>query len=127
MEERSVKRALILALAAALCAAPLAAADRPYKAPRNAFGQPDLSGVWTNVSLTDETRPRALGERLVYTEAEAARIEAAVAEEFATADQPLDPNLAAPKAGGEYLQSRNPIFTAAGGAVGGYNHGWLES
>ena len=31
----------------------------PYKAPRNAFGQPDLEGTWTNNSLTPLQRPAA--------------------------------------------------------------------
>jgi hypothetical protein len=126
-----MKRALILALGTCLVAAPLTQAGAEpnpagYKAPRNAFGQPDLSGFWTNVSLTGETRPAALGDRLVYTEEEVARIEAAEAAEAEAADAPTDPNEGAPKVGGELSQTTNPAFAAAGGAVGGYNRGWLE-
>ncbi|MFC3078977.1 hypothetical protein ACFODL_12835 [Phenylobacterium terrae] len=129
-----MKRALILALGTCLAAAPLAfaleAAAQPkasaYKAPRNAFGQPDLAGYWTNVSLTPETRPAALGEKKVYTEEEVAKIESAEAAEAAAADAPTDPNEGAPKVGGELSQTINPAFAAAGGAVGGYNRGWLE-
>ncbi|HEX2559409.1 hypothetical protein [Phenylobacterium sp.] len=131
-----MKRALILALGTCLAAAPLTlgafeAAAQPkasgYKAPRNAFGQPDLSGYWSNVSLTPETRPASFGDRLVYTEEEVAKIENAEAAEAAAADAPTDPNEGAPKVGGELSQTINPAFAAAGGAVGGYNRGWLES
>lgn len=131
-----MKRALILALGTCLATAPLAmiaaseASAQPkasaYKAPRNSFGQPDLSGYWTNVSLTNETRPAALGDRLVYTEEEVARIESAEAAEAAAADAPTDPDEGAPKVGGEISETNNPAFAAAGGAVGGYNRGWLE-
>ena len=52
---------LVLVLAAALggaAAPPASAQTRPaavskgYKAPRNAFGQPDFSGVWSNATIT---------------------------------------------------------------------------
>jgi hypothetical protein len=132
-----VKRALIFVLGTALCAAPLGAmeaaaqakapAAKAYKAPRNAFGQPDLSGYWTNVSLTNETRAPGLGNKLTYSEEEVAKIESAVAAEAAAADAPTDPNAPPPKVGGELAQTINPAFAAAGGAVGGYNRGWLEA
>lgn len=37
-----------LALAALLAAVAVQASAADYKAPRNAFGQPDLEGVWSN-------------------------------------------------------------------------------
>lgn len=59
---------LVLLLALLLLAAPAAAAD--YRAPRNAYGQPDLGGVWnTNFILPLEAPPGAPG--LVLPEAEA--------------------------------------------------------
>src|SRR5437870_2558124 len=52
-----------------LAAAPVAAAD--YRAPRNAFGQPDLQGVWnTHFVLPMEARPDM--PSLTLPEAEAA-------------------------------------------------------
>ena len=86
-----MQRAVLFALGAALCAAPLAipaalhaattpAADhktKPYKAPLNAYGQPDLGGFWTNVSMTPESRPAAYGNRAVYTPEEVDKLEAA--------------------------------------------------
>src|SRR6266481_7633647 len=96
-----VHRALILALGTALCAAPIAlsgpAAAQPkaeaaYKAPRNAFGQPDLTGFWSNATLTPEQRPAALGDRAVYTSQEVAKLEGAVVKEVEEGNKPTDPN-----------------------------------
>lgn len=132
-----MNRVAIFAVGAALCGAPLvfaaatpeaAAQTRaaPYKAPRTSFGQPDLSGYWTNATLTRETRPAALGDRLVYTPAEVAKLEAAVEQEVEEGNRPTDPNAPAPKVGGEESASARPEFQAAGGGTGGYNRGWLD-
>ena len=68
-------RALALATAfTTMIVAPALAADA-WKAPRNAYGQPDLSGVWTNATITTLERPPAFGERKVLTDAEARRLE----------------------------------------------------
>jgi hypothetical protein len=61
-----------LALAAAL-AGLIAAAAAEAAAPRAADGHPDLSGVWSNASVTKLTRPASM-DRLVVTPAEAAAI-----------------------------------------------------
>ncbi|HEY3950372.1 hypothetical protein [Phenylobacterium sp.] len=45
-----------------------------YRAPRNAFGAPELDGVWTDLSLTELQRPEDL-KALVPTPAEAAAFE----------------------------------------------------
>jgi hypothetical protein len=45
-------------LAITVAAAPSLVAAAPYKAPRNAAGQPDLQGVWTDASLTKLERPK---------------------------------------------------------------------
>ena len=42
----------------------------PYKAPRNAFGQPDLEGTWTNNSLTPLQRPAAWANKTALTDAD---------------------------------------------------------
>ena len=54
-----------------------AAVARGYKAPRNAFGQPDLAGVWSNATITRLERDPKYGERLVLTPEEAKAIETA--------------------------------------------------
>ena len=51
------------------------APDGAYRAPRTADGQPDISGIWTNDTLTPLERPARLGDQAFYTEEEAAEIE----------------------------------------------------
>lgn len=100
------------------------AAETAYKAPRLSFGQPDLQGVWSNASLTSLTRPRDLGDRLVYTEEEVKKLEGNVLIEIEEGNQPTDPNAPA-----DYVAPTTvtrPEFQAAGGAVGGYDRGWLD-
>lgn len=128
-----MNRAVLLALGVALCTPPLGSVlaatptrAAPFKTPRNAFGQPDLSGYWSNSTLTPETRPAALGAKATYTEEEVAKLEAAVVAEVEEGNQRTDPNAPAPKAGGEASAAARPEFAAAGGAVGGYNRGWLD-
>ncbi|HEV7385622.1 MAG TPA: hypothetical protein VGN89_12140, partial [Phenylobacterium sp.] len=128
-------RALILALGTALCAVPVAltspaaaqpkAVAAPYKAPLNADGHPDLSGFWSNATLTPEQRPAALGDRAVYTPQEVAKLEGAVVKEVEEGNKPTDPNSGA-EGGKEDPKNLRPEFAAAGGDVGGYNRGWLD-
>ncbi|MDB5419244.1 MAG: hypothetical protein JWP50_2663 [Phenylobacterium sp.] len=127
-----MNRAAILALSTALCAAPLALAHAApaaapsgaaYKTPRNAFGQPDLSGNWTNATLTPMTRSPKFGTQLVMPSDAVKAEEAEMARQFADGNKPTDPNAPTPK--GEEKNIR-PEFAAAGGDVGGYNIGWLD-
>ncbi|WP_372783659.1 hypothetical protein [Phenylobacterium sp.] len=128
-------RALILALGTALCAVPIAltgpaaaqpkAATAPYKAGRDADGHPDLSGFWSNATLTPEQRPATLGDRAVYTPAEVAKLEGQVAKEVEEGNKPTDPNSGA-EGGKADPKTLRPEFAAAGGDVGGYNRGWLD-
>ncbi|MDP3740575.1 MAG: hypothetical protein Q8R02_24525 [Hyphomonadaceae bacterium] len=94
-----------------------------YTAPRLKIGQPDLQGVWSNASLTTQARPAAVKDKKAYTEEEVAKLEAAVVEEVEEGNKRTDPN-----AGAEIKSEANirPEFAAAGGAVGGYNRGWLD-
>ncbi|HEY8004948.1 MAG TPA: hypothetical protein VIE16_12010, partial [Phenylobacterium sp.] len=69
----------VMALAACLTIAPAAATaagPAAYQAPRTAFGQPDIGGYWSNATLTPTQRDSKLGDRLVYTPAEAKALEA---------------------------------------------------
>jgi len=102
--------ALIMALA--IAAAPLAAAAQggAYTAPRNSHGQPDLSGAWTNATITPALRPVELQGHRAHTPAEVAALEGATAERNEEGDQSTDPNAPA-------LQKGDP---------GGYNRGWLD-
>ncbi|MEZ6029554.1 MAG: hypothetical protein R3C46_07355 [Hyphomonadaceae bacterium] len=127
-----MRLAIALILGTALSAGGLAAhaqtapeaGETPYKAPRLSFGQPDLEGVWSNASLTQLTRPAGLGDRLVYTEEEVKKLEGNVEIEIEEGNRPTDPNAPA-----DYVAPTSvtrPEFQAAGGAVGGYNRGWLD-
>ncbi len=140
-----MRLALVLALGTAL-AAPGAALAQPakaakaydpsvsppgWKAPRNAFGQPDISGNWTNASLTPLTRNTRLTNKSVLTEAEAIAQEKtwadAVAEANAeTAQEDLDRPTTVDKGTEAKIVSLRPDFQAAGGDVGGYNTFWLD-
>ncbi|HEX5006338.1 MAG TPA: hypothetical protein VFV70_04450 [Hyphomonadaceae bacterium] len=143
-----MRRALILALGTALAAGTLTAAvaqtplagtpapkgDRgegydhtkpypPYKAPRLAIGQPDLQGVWSNASLTQPSRP-ASAKSAVYSEEEVKKLENQVLVEIEEGNQRTDPNASATFENKSTVT--RPEFQAAGGAVGGYNRGWLD-
>ena len=130
-----MRRAVILALGTALSVMPLAmgaanaetkaATPAAFKAPRNAMGQPDLSGFWTNATLTPMTRSPAVGGRPAYTADEVKKMESAVAQEVEEGNAPTDPNAPAeaPKVDASKIR---PEFAAAGGDVGGYNRGWLD-
>ena len=89
--------ALVLALGTALCTGSALAATtatapaktpavdptvRPpgWKTPRNAFGQPDLSGYWSNATLTPVIRNPKLSDKLVLPDAQAHQMEAAFAK-----------------------------------------------
>ena len=124
----------IITVAAIVCASFVTlsgsalAAEKPaaFKAPRNSMGQPDLSGIWSNASLTRETRPPALGNRRAYTEDEVAKLESAVVREVEEGNADIDPSTPAPKVGGETPAGARPEFAAAAGGVGGYDRGWLD-
>jgi hypothetical protein len=100
---------MLLAAAAALALAGAATAQA-YKAPRNGFGQPDFSGVWTNASVTQLERPNQV-KSLILTPEQAKAMEAGYAR-MRTADAaPSDPTEGAPKAGND---------------PGGYNAFWID-
>jgi hypothetical protein len=103
-----VRHVLMIGFAAALFAG--GAQAQSWKAPRNAMGQPDLEGAWTNATMTPQTRAPQFGSRLVMTPEEVAKIEGAAAAQIERGNQKTDPN--AP--------------TVADGSVGGYNRGFLD-
>jgi hypothetical protein len=114
-----------LALAASLLvSAPVLAqaAQAPaYQAPHNAFGQPDLSGVWTNATITPLTRPAKYGTRNVLTKEEAAAAEAATQAQIKRADAPTDPNLKVTD-----LKNADCGPDGISGFNCGYNQGWKD-
>jgi hypothetical protein len=83
MTSRLLAPALTAAAMTLMAAAPACAQTDPasvakgYKAPRNAFGQPDFSGVWSNATITRLERDPKYGERMTLTTDEAKAIEGA--------------------------------------------------
>jgi hypothetical protein len=53
---------------------------KPWTAPRTAWGDPDLQGIWTFNSLTPLERPAALAGKVFLTEEEAAALEKRAAD-----------------------------------------------
>ena len=127
-----------LGLAASSAAAPakaVVAADpnvrQPnWRPPKNAWGQPDLSGMWTNVTLTPLTRDLRITDKLTLSPAEAHAKERFFTEALAARDAEADPNTlpgnADDKAKDAKLISARADFASAGGDVGGYNTFWLD-
>lgn len=101
-------RARTLLIAPMLALAPLASAQ-DYEPPRNAMGQPDISGAWTNESMTQFERSPRYGDRLVMTPEEVERLESGADERWAAANARTDPDEGAPE------------FSR----VGGYNAYWV--
>jgi len=89
MNRQSITLAAILPLGIALASlaptfvsgqsnpssASITGAARSWTAPRTAYGQPDLQGIWDFRTITPLERPRALGDKAFFTEAEAATFE----------------------------------------------------
>ena len=57
---------------------------------RTPWGDPDLSGIWTNATITPLERPRELGEKPVLTEEEVAALEERAARDQFTDRAPRD-------------------------------------
>jgi hypothetical protein len=56
------------------------AAKTAWTPPKTAGGQPDMEGIWTNATLTPLERPKELGDKKYFTEAEAAAFEKQVVQ-----------------------------------------------
>ena len=77
-------------------------------APRTAWGQPDLQGIWDFRTITPLQRPDGLAGREFLTEEEAANLE----------EEAVDRN--------ERLWKETPGRTEVGGNVGTYNNFWFD-
>ena len=100
-----------LAIAVLLGAAYVSlAAESAYTAPRTEFGAPNLQGIWSLATQTNLERAERFGGKLVLSEDEAQRIEAAVRAGFEASNLPSDPDRDAPDTS----------------SVGGYNTFWMD-
>jgi hypothetical protein len=111
-------RGVICGLAAVLMASSAFAAPAGYKAPRNAFGQPDFSGVWTNATITRLERDPKYGERLVLTPEEARAIEGASDRRNASLRADTDQT--------KKVDDLPECQSGAQGAACGYNAFWTD-
>ena len=112
--------ATIAALAApAVFAAAAAPAAGAYKAPMNAYGQPDLEGTWTNATLTVLERPKEYGTRKIMTAEEVAKIEGGAAQLFAADAAPRDPKV-------KTTDLPHDCGLGFSGAGCGYNAAWID-
>ena len=104
-----MNRALVCGLALVLGAqmVPAAAQDRNFKPPKNMFGQPDLTGTWSNATLTPTSRPAAYGLRSMHTPEEVRILESAGAEKDAAA-------------------ASTTIEVKATDNVGAYDRAWID-
>jgi len=86
------------------------AAAQPYKVPRNALGQPQLDGTWSNATLTPTARSPLYGPRAIHNADEVKALEGGAADkaEAGNANSDLSKSLA---------DSAN---------VGAYNQGWID-
>ena len=82
------------------------AAAGPYKAPHNGYGQPDLTGAWSNATLTPQARPALYGTRAVLSPEEVRLLEGAEAAKDA--------------------QGRKST-ASTGTNTGAYDRGWIDN
>ena len=100
-------------------AAEAAPASGAYKAPMNAYGQPDLEGTWTNATLTALERPKEYGTRKVMTAKEVAKIEGSSAQLLAADNAPRDPKV-------KTTDLPHECGLGFSGAGCGYNAAWID-
>src|SRR5271170_8440810 len=90
-----------------------------YKAPLNAYGQPDLEGTWTNATLTVLERPKEYGTREIMTADEVAKIEGGAAKLQAADAAPRDPKV-------KTTDLPHECGLGFSGAGCGYNAAWID-
>jgi hypothetical protein len=102
-----------------------------WSAPKNAMGQPDFSGYWSNATMTPLMRNSKLTDKATIPKAQAASLEKVFADALAAADAPTDQKkgpgaVTDPNSPEAQLVKIRPDFAAAGGDVGGYNTFWID-
>ena len=120
---------LLTFLAAAALIAPLAARaaevpvakPKPYKAALTAQGTPNLSGVWSNASLTRLERDPAYGNRMEMTPEEVKKLEGERETLVVAQAAPTDPNASLAQVNGSC-----EVKGYTGGPACGYNGAWTD-
>lgn len=125
MKTRTMLSACLLAGVAltALTALPAVALAQPaaasaYKAPRAGDGRADISGVWSNATVSRLERAANYGDRLVMTPEELAKIEGDTAARNARLNAPTDQT--------KGVDDLDECQSGAQGAACGYNAGWTD-
>jgi hypothetical protein len=94
-----------------------------YKAPRNGFGQPELSGTWSNETLTRMERKPEYGDRLILTPDEVTKLEGGRASAMAAGDKKTDLT----KSVNELNSKECDIPGNPNGANCSYNSAWVDN
>ncbi|RYG94637.1 MAG: hypothetical protein EON57_18010, partial [Alphaproteobacteria bacterium] len=112
-------RLLVCAAIAALVSGTAAAqaADPNYKPPRTSWGAPELSGVWTNTSLTTLQRP-ANAPTVVISQEEHAKVLARNQYSMMAKDE-AGPSKVDKESSDKLLADKN--------SNRGYNHFWIDA
>jgi hypothetical protein len=110
-----------VALASLGVASSAQAPSAAYKAPRNAFGQPDLEGTWTNNSLTPLQRPAAWANKTRLTPDEVELLKRATAKLEENGDALFGDELVIDTLEGKGKAASHDTET------GNYNGFWLPS
>jgi hypothetical protein len=98
-----------------------AATAGAYTAPRNALGQPDLEGTWTNNSITPLQRPAAWANKTVLTDAEVEQLRQVSRQLEENGDALFGDELVLDALEGKLKSSSHDTQT------GNYNSFWLPS
>jgi hypothetical protein len=109
--------------------APAKPATKPIS--RTPDGKPDLTGNWTNATIT--MLERVTGGPLVLSEEAALAMEKSTRAALEFRERDSDPNRPPPPVGGEVRQSPNAeqtvierVWQGGAGLVGGYNSFWID-
>ena len=95
---------------------------------RTSTGKPDLSGHYYSATLTPMQRPQEFGDNLYMSPDEAQKLAEEAIAFREGANEPSDPNRAAPEAGGAAPVGFDDEQreTLGAGNVGGYNWFWVD-
>ena len=121
MKRHNLLLSTAVALASLGVASSAQAPPASYKAPRNAFGQPDLEGTWTNNSLTPLQRPAAWAHKTRLTPDEVELLKRATAKLEENGDALFGDELVIDTLEGKGKAASHDTET------GNYNGFWLPS